>query len=54
MREKISGVIFIFIILTAVLPAIIVGAMPVITVEHDEVGEFHDGMAWIRKGDQYG
>ena len=25
-----------------------------ITAEYDEAGQFHDGMAWVRKGDKYG
>jgi len=50
MKKIFSGIIstVFILILSATLPA------SAILVEHDEVGRFSDGMAWIRSGDKYG
>jgi hypothetical protein len=54
MKKKVLCVICAVFVLAAAFPVIAGASVLAITVEHDEVGLFHDGMAWIRLGDKYG
>lgn len=55
MRKKLLCLIFSIFTFTVIFSeAIIAEGVPEITIEFDEVGDFHEGMAWIRKGDKYG
>ena len=55
MKKKILYIILAVFIFMAII-SMVVGALDMteITVEFDEIGDFHDGMAWIRHSDKFG